>query len=164
MPADPHDWNELGNYLLIHERRVQAFVDEGFILSNGLEESIYRDRFGHPRAVKISGRLECDHGLFLDVDKDLEVMVRDGRFWVRIIGCKYHAGVVGDANRCVFRYDTSHPYDDHDDEYHKHRFDYVTWEEIGIPIWIGRPNWPHLSDVLDELQAWWETTGRFLHL
>lgn len=162
MPASRHDWNELGNYLLIHERRVQAFVDEEFVLSDGLTVHIIRNRQKRPAAVTIKGRLICAHSLFVDTEQDLDIMERDGRTWVRLSDCKYHAGIAGETQRTVFRYDTSHPYPGHEDNYHKHQFDPTTWREIGKPIWIGRGAWPHLSEVLEELQAWWRTTGQHL--
>lgn len=161
--ADRHGWNELGNYLLVHERRVQDFVDAGFFLTSSPEVDTAYDRRGLPRLVKIRGRLRCAHDLFVDVDKDLDVMERGGRTWVRLGDCKYHAGVVGEAPRTIFRYDTAHPYPDHDDNYHKHLFNHVTWEEVGMPQWIGRRDWPHLSEVLEELQVWWRDTGRRLN-
>jgi hypothetical protein len=30
--------------------------------------------------------------------------------------------------------------------------------------WIGEVRRPHLSDVIEELRQWWETTGQFLDL
>jgi hypothetical protein len=162
VPADRHGWNELSNYLLIHERQVQAFADEGFVLSDGLHAVITRDRQKRPAAVAIKGRLTCAHDLFLDIEMHLDIMERDSRAWVRLGACKYHAGIAGEAHRTIFRYDTSHPYTDHEDNYHKHLFDHSTWREVGTPIWIGRRDWPHLSEVLEELQVWWRDTGRHL--
>jgi hypothetical protein len=161
-PADQHGWNEYGNYLLIHERHIQAFMDEGFVLSDGLNVIIARDRQRRPVAVSIEGRLTCINGLFVDIEKHLDVMERGGRIWVRLGDCKYHAGIAGEAPRTIFRYDTAHPYPHHKDNYHKHHFNHVTWEEIGTPEWIGRRDWPHLSEVLAELQAWWQDTGQNL--
>jgi hypothetical protein len=43
-------------------------------------------------------------------------------------------------------------------------FDHSTWREVGTPIWIGRSAWPHLSQVLEELQAWWRDTGQYVDI
>ena len=162
VPADRHDWNELGNNPLIHERLNVAFMDEGVVLSDALRVIITRDRQKRPAAVEIKGRLTCTHGLFVDIEKHLDVMVRDGRIWVRLGDCKYHAGIAGFAHRTISRYDTSHPYPDHADNYHKHHVNHATWEEVGTPTWIGRMDCPHLSEVLAELQDWWRDTGQFM--
>lgn len=50
------------------------------------------------------------------------------------------------------------------DEHHRHRYDPLTWEEIGPPEWVGRTGWPHLSQVIDEVWDWWETVGSHLGL
>ena len=163
MIADKHDWNELGNYLFLHGLHLQGFVEEGFVVHNQVRESSLFNR-NELVSVTLAGRLICEHGLFVDVEKNLEVAERDGKPWVRIDDCKYHAGVLGDVARPVFRYDTSHPYRGHADKYHKHLYNHETWEEIDIPVWIGRHAWPHLSDVLEELQEWWLSTGQYLDL
>ena len=74
MPAGRHGWNELSNVLLIHERQVQAFVDEGFVASDGLYADFTRDRQHQPATVAIKGRLTGVHDLFLDTEMRLDVM------------------------------------------------------------------------------------------
>ena len=111
----------------------------------------------------IAGRLVCRHGLFVDVDKKLHIN-RLGH--ARTSRYDYHAGVLGDRDRPVFRYDNAHAYtrEGHPDAHHRHRFDHVTWEEIEPPEWVGYDRWPHLDEVVRELMAWWEATGRNLDL
>lgn len=155
-------WNELSNYLLIHERQVQACVDEGFVVSDELHAVITRDRQKRSATVALKGRLTCVHDVFLDTEVRLEVMERGGSTWVRLGDCKYHAGIAGDAPRTIFRCDTAHPYPEHEDNYHKHYFNHATWEEVGTPAWIGRKHRPHLGEVLEELQVWWRNTGQRL--
>lgn len=163
-PADRHGWNELGNAIIIHERRLQSFLDEGFVITHNVQVRVFHNRAHAPVAVKIAGRILCVHHLFLDVETDLDVMQRGGRAWVRLADCKYHAGVSGNRARTIFRYDTSHPYPDHPDNYHKHLFDHETWTEIDTPVWIGRSRWPDLSEVLEELHIWWTSIGQYLAL
>ncbi len=52
-----------------------------------------------------------------------------------------------------------HGYAGHKDEHHKH-----IWEQIDPPEWVGRSGWPHLNEVIEELQDWWEETGQHLDL
>ncbi|MCA9876209.1 MAG: hypothetical protein KC442_00445 [Thermomicrobiales bacterium] len=159
--ADKHGWYELHNYLFLHSLHLQRFVEEGFIVQNALSHGSSYDPRGNLIELMITGRITCQHRLFLDVEEEFEFSERSGRVWVRVNGCKYHAGILGHPPRTIFRYDTAHPYAGHPDNYHKHLFDHETWREIGTPIWIGRQQWPSLAEVIDELRAWWETTGRF---
>jgi hypothetical protein len=160
VPAKPdrHGWNSLENYFHIHESRMRDFLEDGFVIEDGLKTEALQD------TLILTGRIRCQHGLFVDVYKVLAVEQRHGRPWVRTEACKYHAGVEGPEARPVFRYDTSHSYPDHPDTYHKHRFDHATWTEIGSPQWIGRDDWPHLSDAIEELRSWWYETGQYLGL
>lgn len=116
-----------------------------------------------PDEYRIIGRLSCPHGLFVDVRKILRI---NPLGQMRTRQYRYHAGVIGPRDRPIFRYDNAHPYsiEGHHDAHHRHRFDHVTWEEIEPPEWVGRDRWPHLDEVVRELMAWWETTGRNLDL
>ena len=155
--GDPHGWNALGNYLKVHHSYLDMFR-ENLVLGDSLQYE-----FPSPDVFEIRGRVACQHDLFVDVDKTLEVNERNQ---VRTIKYSYHAGVEGRRTRSVFRYDNAHRYtrEGHADEHHKHRFDPATWQEIEPPIWIGRDSWPHLSEVLEELQHWWATIGCRLDL
>jgi len=159
---DPHGWNSLDNYIQVHERRIADFIAEGFIINDGL----VRD-WPTPHTILIKGRNYCDHGLFLDVEKYLEVIDSgSGSKWVRTDTYGYLGGIEGDQDRAIFRYDNFHVYEreGHRDAHHRHRFEHDTWQEIEPPEWIGAERWPHLSDAIAELRGWWETIGRFLDL
>jgi hypothetical protein len=158
--GDPHDWNSLDTYLHIHDSYLQQFVDDGFIIEHDLTPTMLRNL----RRLLIRGRIRCQHGLFLEVIKELEVENRNGKLYVRTEQYNYHAGVEGDENRPIFRYDNAHPYQGHGDAHHKHCFDYEVWQSIMPPEWVGRDGWPHLSDAIAELRAWWYETGQFLNL
>lgn len=111
----------------------------------------------------IGGRLVCRHGLFVEIDKKLQVN-QHGQ--ARTTRYDYHAGVLGLDDRPIFRYDNAHTYarEGHPDAHHRHRFDHVTWEEIEPPEWVGYDRWPHLDEVVRELMTWWKTTGGHLDL
>jgi len=68
----------------------------------------------------------------------------------------------GPEDRPIFRYDNAHKYRGHSDEHHKHCFDPSNWEEIGRPVWVGRDQWPHLDEIIEELREWWEDSGQHL--
>lgn len=155
--GDPHGWTSLDNYLTVHQRYLDN-VRAYFVIADDLSYEFSREF-----VFEIRGRIRCLHGLFLNVEKTLEV---NERRQVRTVDYSYHAGVEGPANRPIFRYDNAHTYarEGHPDDHHRHRYDPATWQEIEPPVWIGRERWPHLSEAIEELQAWWETTGQFLKL
>ena len=137
---------------------MEHLLQIGFVVEN-LVEIRTQDT---PEEFGLSGRVRCLHGLFVDVDKVLAVRIQRGRRMVRTVEYSYHVGIEGKRNRPIFRYDNAHPYPGHPDAHHKHRFDPVSGRRIEPPDWVGEAGWPHLSDIIDELQEWWTTTGRFL--
>jgi len=155
--GDPHGWNSLENYLHVHHRRLNEFRDH-FVVGDNLSYELVDL---HTFAIK--GRVHCEHGLFLQVDKTLEI---NDTGQVRTLRYSYHAGVAGDRDRPIFRYDNFHPYtrEGHQDEHHKHRFNQHTWEETEPPEWIGRHRWPHLDQAIEELRKWWADVGQALDL
>jgi hypothetical protein len=60
----------------------------------------------------------------------------------------------------IFRYDNFHTdwlYPGHQDEHHKHLFDWKVGEQMeDSPIWIGAEKWPTLSDVINEAGDWYD--------
>ncbi|MGI8642707.1 MAG: toxin-antitoxin system TumE family protein [Thermomicrobiales bacterium] len=156
-PGDRHGWTSLQNYLNVHHRYLDD-LREHFILDDDLQYLFPREGL-----FKIAGRIHCRNGLFIDVNKHLRVNRWDQ---VRTARYRYHAGIEGRQDRPIFRYDNAHAYsrEGHADEHHKHRFDPTTWQEIKPPEWIGRARWPHLSEVVEELEAWWRTAGQHLDL
>lgn len=154
--SDSHGWTSLENYIHVHESYMRRLMDDGFVIGHDLDTATI------PAELTLRGRIHCQHGLFLAVRKNYAVAIRNGRRWIKTEGCKDHAGLEGREARSIFRYDNAHPYPGHPDNYHRHRFDPATWQEIDPPTWIGRANWPHLSDAIEELATWWDETGRFL--
>lgn len=138
---------------------MQVISGEGFVVEDRVDLT-----HSPPATTMLEGQIRCQHGLFVDVEKILEVQGTGSRARVRTIRYSYHAGVEGSADRAIFRYDNFHAYarEGNPDAHHKHRFDHTIWQEIPPPEWIGEERWPHLSDVLEELRAWWESTGQFL--
>jgi hypothetical protein len=160
---DPHGWNTLDNYLKTHFGHLDRLEVAGDILG----DTLTYEWIG-PHEFHIRGRIICRGGLFVDVDKHLETNHAEPTRVekVRTVSYSYHAGLIGEDDRCVFRYDNAHRYarEGHEDAHHKHRFDPTTWQEIAPPEWIGGHRWPHLNEVIDELLAWWDTTAKDLGL
>lgn len=140
---DPHGWHSLDGYLAAHHSNLAQWAD-WFIVTDGIVSDMYA-----PDRLRLAGRLSCQDGLFIDVDKTLEVR-DDG--WVRTIRYNYHVGIQGVMTRSIFRYDNAHVYarEGQADEHHKHVYNLDTGEEIDPPIHVGRDGWPHLSDVIEE--------------
>jgi len=150
---DRHGWNDLDHYLSIHFaqlKRLGEYIVERDELEIDLTDA---------DTLRIKGRIYCVHSLFLDVAKTLEI---NDRHQVRTIRYKYHAGILGETPRSIFRYDNAHPYTEHPDDHHKHFYDLVTWQEVDPPQWVGRNALPTLAEVLEELYDWWNETGQFL--
>ncbi len=160
MPAKPnrHDWNALDTYFHIHEAYMQRFMDDGFVIDHDLGNPLVLSD-----TVRLSGRIRCQHGIFLDVDKVLEIERRNGKAYVRTQRYNYQAMIAGSPPRPIFRYDNAHGYPGHADDHHKHCVDYRVWEYIEPPEWIGHDRWPHISDVVEELQLWWLEIGQYLN-
>ena len=153
MPnADRHGWQEFQGYLSAHDGWLSRYNDH-FLIENTLKIEVI-----DPRTLLISGRLRCIGDLFIDVSKTLEM---NSRQQVRTVKYSYHAGIVGAADRPIFRYDNYHAHPGHDDEHHRYHYDISTWKEIKPPEWVGHQGWPTLGEVIDELFEWWNEVGRF---
>jgi hypothetical protein len=114
-PGDPHGWNDLNNYLNVHDSWLERF--HGYFL---IQNQLKFDILG-PATLVIKGRLLFVGGLFIDVEKTLEINERNQ---VRTVRYAYHAGITGRADRSIFRYDNAHTHPGHDDEHHRHAFDH----------------------------------------
>jgi hypothetical protein len=139
---------------------MEIALASGFVIADALSIELRND----PSVLVIRGRIRCLHRLFIDVNKTLAVRNERGRVMVRTIAYAYHAGIEGTEDRPIFRYDNAHTYCAQANAHHKHRFDYMTWQPIHPPEWVGEARWPHLSEVIDELQTWWNETGQHLEL
>ena len=152
MSADRHGWNALDHYIGIHDAHLNRF--DHFIETNGVTFTV-----AGPDSIRIAGRFSSVGGVYLDVSKILEINTRNQ---VRTLKYSNHAGITMPVLRSIFRYDNAHRYDraGHADEHHKHVFD-SSGQEAANPTWIGRDQWPTLGEVLEELEEWWQETGRF---
>jgi hypothetical protein len=134
--ADKHGWNDLENYLLVVWRAVD---DDPFVVRNTLavEQS--------PEAGEVSGDVFCHGDLVIDVTKHFEIRTIGKRRQARTVYYAYHARYENGGD--ILRYDNSDQHPSHPTAHHKHEFhpDGETVTHIGT-------DWPHLSEVLDELK------------
>jgi hypothetical protein len=138
-----HGPNRITNYFETHETIMGQFVDRGFILSDTLEVLPYGARY-----IVITGSLACLGDIRLDVSKLLEVVDGEGGMArVQTVEYSYNANLPGVGN--ILRYDSPHP--DHNCFHHVHRFDVFDGDREGR---AEACEWPHLGDVIGELEAW----------
>lgn len=148
------DWIDLDRYLLLHDACLRDF-------DHFIERNAINIRMKGSGDLLVKGRLHCVGGTYVNVTDQLQ---RIDFEHVHILGYSFHAGLRGESDRAIFRYDNAHTYlrEGQPDAHHKHRFDVVTGREIAPPEWIGRERMPTLCSVLAELEQWWLETGQFL--
>jgi hypothetical protein len=152
---DPEsDWIDLDRYLVLHAACLRDF-------DHFIERSTINVRMKGSGDILVKGRLHCVGGTYVNVTDQLQ---RIDLAHVRTLGYSFHAGLRGEPDRAIFRYDNAHTYlrEGQPDAHHKHRYDVVTGREIKPPEWVGRDRVPTLCAVLTELEQWWLETGQFL--
>ncbi len=150
----------LERYLHILDRQLETFQASGFVVRDELDFALEDD----PPELVIRGRMRCQHGPFVDGDATLAIRDQRDRATVWMLAYSYHTGIVGSADRPIFRFDNAHDYPGHPDTHHKHHFDHTTWKRRDQPEWIGEAESPRLIDVLSEVEAWWYESGQHLGL
>src|SRR5579883_1654592 len=122
------------------------------------------DLIAQPRLLLLIGDIGCLGGIFITVEKYLEVCttgaspadVLDGDhdIIVQTIGYSYYAGV--QDHGMILRYDDNHPWPGHPDCHHVHRGDWRDREDDrGHVTWVGADRWPTLGAVIEELRDWY---------
>jgi hypothetical protein len=143
--AGKHGWNTLENYLHVVLRVVQA---DPFVICHSLEIEI------SPEAGEISGDIICHGDITVDVTKHFEIRAVGNRKEARTVRYAYHARYRNGDD--ILRYDNAHTYPGYRTPHHKHEYGPSgdTISHIGM-------QWPHLSEVLDELKAmvWGQPAG-----
>lgn len=148
--ADRHGWNSYDNYREVHERRLEAhpFVDHD--RTEPLKFDFYE--INGEIWLVVEGIIYCKHGVVLEVTKWLETRLSGRRYQqIQVRGAfyRYNAHLAG--RHTILRYDNSHD----PDEYHVHRYDLRTGAIIDRRS-LTRNEFPHISEVLDELQSLYE--------
>ncbi len=143
---NPHDWNSLENYVLVHEKRL---AEHPLVI---LEASLLQyasELKPHPLYDQFvaQGLIVCRNGLHLEVHKRGQID-RTRLRRVRMYLYSYNAWFPG--GHSVLRYDNQHV--GHEDIYHRHQFDPHTGIETNL-TYMERHQFPVMHQVLDELMA-----------
>lgn len=143
---DPHGWNTVENFLLVHEKGLENHPCIDHSKQNSLSFEQY-DLEGNSYFV-LYGAVFCIHDVIVEVAKYYETRVLDGRLQLRGFSYRYNAHVRNGHN--LLRYDNGHA--DAPDEFHRHEFDPDSGLEKEKRI-LSRHELPVFSDVLTEIQA-----------
>ncbi len=138
-----HGRNRLSNYVEIHATVMSRFVDENFVLVDGLAI----DPLGNGQ-IWIHGHIKCAGGVEITVDKYLAIVDEGPPVSVQTVDYSYNASVSGLGN--IFRYDS--PHEDHNDFHHRHAYDVFAGDVVGTVTKLTE--WPTLGEVIEELRAW----------
>ena len=139
---DPHDWNSFDHYCTIHEKRLAEHPSLDESKPNTLAfDSVEREGVLH---VVLSGLVYCKRDVVLEVEKWFETRFRGQILQVKGVLYRYVAWVEGGYP--VLRYHNLHE----NDNYVHRAFNPRTGEEILYEV-LTREQFPHLSDVLDEI-------------
>jgi hypothetical protein len=153
VSTDRHRPNRFSSYTKIHETVIRQFIDTGFIGSENLAFSPQPNR-----KIRLKGEISCLGEIIISVDKMLDILdwVDDDAI-VQSRWYAYNASVKNHGN--ILRYDNQdfgYLRPGHLDEHHRHSFDWHDGHEYPTsPTWIGRDQWPVLSDVIFEIQDWY---------
>ena len=125
---------------------MQRLAREGFVLRDNVKLHEMGDG-----VLEMSGDIECDGGILVEVQKMLRIISGEGReAYVQTVEYSYNAKL--SSMRNILRYCS--PHDDggsHHGEHHKHYLDETGVERIKV---IGADQWPTLGQVLEELRVW----------
>lgn len=134
--AQRHKPQNLGEYLHV---ALRVAGDDPFVVDHNL--TVERS----PEGGTISGELFCHGDIIVDVDKYFKITIVNGEEFAHTDKYSYHAWYQGGAR--ILRYDNAPHHDAHPTRHHKHDFT-KGLDELSH---VG-DDWPHLSDVLDELR------------
>ncbi len=136
--ANKHGWNDLEDYLHVLRRVLD---DHPFVIDDTLTIQ------SSPDGGLIEGKVFCHGDVVVDVRKRYEVRRRSSQNQARTVRYSYNARYEG--GRSILRYDNSHVRSHDPTRHHKH--DYLARKVTHVGL-----EWPHVSDVLDEIQemAW----------
>jgi hypothetical protein len=149
-PRPPkHGPQRILQYYEIHETVMESFRRSGFVGPDTVELIPIQKR------LFVAGQIGCKGRIVIGVVKELEYIGApyDPNPYVQTIMYAYNVSVHGVGN--VFRYDNQHTYRGHQDEHHRHSFDWKTNNEHpGSPEWMGADRWPTLGEVIEEAMGW----------
>ena len=144
MPRKKHDWNNLGNYIAVHESVLKKYAA---CFANHPRYTVTRVT---ELMIELTVTIRFLHrGLKLDIRKTAETKSYGrGLEVARTYSYRYAAY---DKLGCVFRYCS--PHESHNIFHHKHVYDPLTRRELTPPRRIGDDEYPHVHEIFEELLA-----------
>ncbi|NHC36888.1 hypothetical protein QH73_0019995 [Scytonema millei VB511283] len=147
-----HQPNRFRSYQEIHSTVISQFKARDFIGA----ETLYFESIAY--GISLAGEIACLGNIVVSVQKFIEILDGSGdNALVQTKWYSYNVFIRGQYN--IFRYDNQDDgflRPDHQDEHHKHIFDWKTGEELpNSPVWLGEDNWLTLGEVLQEVEDWY---------
>ena len=133
--AGKHGWNDLEDYLRV---LLRVLDDHPFVIEHNLTIK------PSPEGGLVEGQVYCHGDVVIDVHKRYDVRRRSSEEQARTV--RYSYNVRYENGKSVLRYDNSHNRPGDLTPHHKHDFRRRKVTHVGL-------DWPHLSDVLDEVMA-----------
>jgi hypothetical protein len=103
----------------------------------------------------LKGEIACLGNIVIAVNKTIEILESDSDDdLVQTSEYSYNASVRG--AKSFLRNDNAHPHEGHADSHHQHELDWRTETNLpGSPRWVGVEGWPHLSQFIEAVRAWY---------
>lgn len=121
------------------------------------DDSDLRPQWISSTRLRLQGRVLCQYGIHVDVNK---LLIVNELNQIRTVKYKYAACFSGDPVVRIVRYDNAHPWEGHSDEHYKHIFNPTSGLELDrSPFWVGRRGWPTMRRFMDEVYDWYNDTG-----
>ena len=141
-----HSRIELGKYLEIHEAAMRGLEGKRYVLGHNLR--IERVASG----LLMEGRIECQGGIAIDVDKLLAILLGVGEgAIVQTTAYTYHVQLQGFGP--LLRY--CGPHIDHNQFHHKHTYDVLAGDIEGTVTQVDADDRPTLAEVITEACEWY---------
>ena len=134
-------------FIRVHQAVLAQHAATRFVGSDSLVLTAF------PTMYVIEGEIACMGGILISVSKVLRVlddsvsdpMVQTHRY-------RYHASLQNVGN--LLLYESAHS--DHNRDHHRHEYDPWTDTELpDSPQMVGDAGWPHLGDVISEVEQWY---------
>jgi hypothetical protein len=142
-----HDWNSWTDYLAIHERVLNQYVESDRYISGPKSYTVEKSTDQAYSLSLYQLILKADSGapIEIKIEKDVEIDIEYARPKARTFAYSYHALIPKPNARNLIRYCSPH---DHRPHHHKHVYD-LSGGFLAFPVPEG--SWPHVNEFIDEV-------------
>lgn len=136
---------------------MRMLYAEGFVQDDTL-------RWGAAEGeLHLAGEIACLGNIKIQVVKHLGPVPEIAEDEVQTVDYRYTAVVSGFGR--IMQIDANHSRDGHEDNHHRHEFDWKTDKEVpGSPFWVGRLKWQTLAEFIRDVAKWyWENRVHLPH-